>query len=220
MSLPIASRVDGAAGFVLAGGQSSRMGTDKALVQLGGETFIARAVAILREAGLSVAIAGARSQLSAYAPVIEDAGGGPLSGVCNALASTRTRHAVFLSVDMPLIPASLIWALVTFARSIEAAAVFASINGFEETFPCVVDRGVWPGLELEAEAGNTGCRSAFRAAAARLERPLSTVRVENLVQSGHIEHPRGLPPAFWFLNVNTPADLARAETMIGLDRVS
>jgi molybdenum cofactor guanylyltransferase len=220
LSLPVESGVDGAEGFVLAGGRSSRMGTDKALVQLGGELLIARAVGILRDAGLPVTIAGARSTLSEYAPTIEDAGDGPLSGICSALASTRAQYAVFLSVDMPLIPASLIRVLVDYARLMEAAVVFPSVNGFVETFPCVADRAVLPLLEFEAEAGNTGCRSALRAAAARLEKPLSIVRVENLVQSGHIEHSGALSPAFWFLNVNTPADLARAETMIGFDRVS
>jgi molybdopterin-guanine dinucleotide biosynthesis protein A len=196
------------------------MGTDKALVQLGGELLIARAVGILRDAGLPVAIAGARSTLSEYAPTIEDAGDGPLSGICNALASTQAQYAVFLSVDMPLIPASLIAALLDSARLTEAVVVFPSVNGFVETFPCVADRAVLPELESEAEAGNTGCRSALRAAAVRLEKPLSIVSIENLVQSGHIEHMGGLPPAYWFLNVNTPDDLARAETMIGFDRVS
>ena len=83
-----------AAGFVLAGGQSSRMGSDKALVEFGGRPLIAHAVGILRTAGLSVSIAGARAEIRAslesYAPVIPDAeaGRGPLGGICAALKST------------------------------------------------------------------------------------------------------------------------------------
>jgi molybdopterin-guanine dinucleotide biosynthesis protein A len=220
LNLPEPSGHSKAAGFVLAGGQSSRMGSDKALVELNGKPLIAGAISILRDAGLPAAIAGARSLLLKYAPVIEDGGLGPLQGICNALASTDAGHLVFLSIDMPLIPASLIVALLHNARITEAAAVFSSVNGFEETFPCVVDRAVLPALESEAEAGNTGCRSALCAAGARLKRAVVVLGVENLVQSGHVEHPQGLPPALWFLNVNTPAELARTEAIVGLHRVS
>lgn len=49
-----------AVGFVLAGGKSSRMGTDKALLEFRGEPLIARAIGILKAVGLPVCIAGAR----------------------------------------------------------------------------------------------------------------------------------------------------------------
>ncbi len=44
--------------------------------------------------------------------------------------------------------------------------------------------------------------------------PIASVGVELLVQSGQIAHPLGLPAAHWFLNVNTPQDLHRAEALI------
>src|SRR5580700_10734966 len=87
-----------AVGFVLAGGRSSRMGTDKALVRLCGQPLVAHAVEILRVAGLAVSVAGGAQALTAFAPLVEDQqpGQGPLRGICAALASTSSRWAIFI----------------------------------------------------------------------------------------------------------------------------
>lgn len=202
-----------AAGFVLAGGRSSRMGADKALVQLSGKPLVVRAVSVLLEAGLTASIAGARSPLAAFAPVVEDSqpGLGPLGGICAALASTSADLAAFLPVDLPLLPASLLVFLLHHARTTDAAVTLCSVNGFAQSFPVVLRRETLPLLQTELEAGRCGCYSAFQAAASNLGQPVSALPVELLTQSGHITHPDGLPAAWWFLNVNAPKDLRRAE---------
>jgi molybdenum cofactor guanylyltransferase len=205
-----------AAGFVLAGGESSRMGADKALVTLVGRPLIEDSLAILRGAGVSAAIAGTRSRLEKFAPAIEDEapGRGPLAGVCAALASTTAQHAVIVSIDLPLIPASLIEYMLYRAQIANPAAVVPSINGFAQTFPAVLDRAALPMLEQELRAGRNGCFAAMRSAADRLGRPMAVLPAEVLAQSGHVADSRGLPPALWFLNVNTPADLERAGRLL------
>jgi molybdopterin-guanine dinucleotide biosynthesis protein A len=213
------SVAEDAAGFVLAGGRSSRMGSDKAFVEVDGEPQIVRALNILRGAGLSLTIAGGGSHLSAYAPMLDDAGFGPLGGICAALASTTAEYAVFLSVDMPLLPPSLISLIVRQARITKSAVTGLSVSGFAQTFPCVMQRAVLPGLQKEREAGNNGCFSALRAAATALHRPFTVLAVENLVQAGQLEHPRSLPAALWFLNVNTPSDLERARSLVAVNQV-
>ena len=227
-----------AAGFVLAGGQSSRMGRDKALSPFAGRPLIAHALSTLREAGLSAAIAGvpadgwleepgsggriagsvspARAPLAAYAPVVDDSepGLGPLSGICAALAATSTRFAVFLPVDLPLLPPSLIAILLHHARITGNAVTVPSVNGFIQTFPAVLERSALSALHNELHSGQRGCFSAFRAAADGLGQPIASLAVELLAQSGQVSHPFGLPPFRWFLNVNTPQDLRRAEELI------
>jgi molybdenum cofactor guanylyltransferase len=224
------------AAFILAGGQSSRMGRDKALVEFAGRPLIAHALSLLRECGLNPAIAGSRpelksdlksdlkselkselkSNLESFAPIVDDreSGRGPLAGVCAALASTSTRRAVFLSIDVPLLPASLLAYLLRSACATESAVTIASVNNRAQTFPAVLDRRVLPALEAELDAGRLGCLAAFETAAAALNQPIHIVPVEFLIQSGQAAHPGGLPAAQWFLNLNTPADLARAETLV------
>jgi molybdopterin-guanine dinucleotide biosynthesis protein A len=202
-----------AAGFVLAGGRSSRMGSEKALIEFRGEPLVAHALRILRGAGLTALIAGARSALERLAPVVPDLdpGQGPLGGICAAMASSSARWSVCVTVDMPLLPASLVAFLLSEAREERAAVTVASVNGFSETFPVVLDRALLPGLRRALDAGQGGCFAAFQSAAAGLGQAVKVVQVELAAEGGMLVHPEGVPAAFWFLNVNLPADLERAE---------
>ena len=202
-----------AAGFVLAGGESRRMGRDKALLSFCGRPLVENALGILREAGLEARIAGSRSALGEFAPVVADAepGLGPLGGVCAALAASCAERALFLPVDLPLLPASLIAFLLFRAEITGCVVTVPTAAGFAQTFPAVLDRAVLPGLEAELEAGRLGCFAAFHAVAAELRQAVAAVPAELLAQSGHAAHPAGLPAALWFVNANTPADLRRAE---------
>jgi molybdopterin-guanine dinucleotide biosynthesis protein A len=208
------------------------MGTDKALVEFRGRPLLAHAVDIVRTAGLPVFIAGARSPLESFAPVVPDSrtGAGPLEGICAALKSLKDSssagtlvseplHAAFLPVDLPLLPPSLLQYLVYRARITGLAVTLPSVNAFPQTFPVVLLIDCLPVLERELSSGHGGCYAAFQAAAAERGEPVSTVPAEVLVQSRKITHPAALPVARWFLNVNAPSDLRRA-SIIGVDRVS
>ena len=209
-----------ACGFVLAGGQSSRMGQDKTLLSFAGRPLIAHALSILREAGLPVSIAGVNPQgngaLATFAPIVEDSqpGSGPLAGICAALAAATTRYVVFLPVDLPLLPPSLIAYLLHHAEITGRAITVPSVNGFSQTFPVVLDRSVLPALQNDLRSGQHGCFSAFQAAANGLGQTIASVAIELLVQAGQVTHPLGWPPVHWFLNLNTPQDLHRAETLM------
>jgi len=190
---------------------------------LAGQPLVAHVIDIFREAGLKVSIAGARSPLAGFAPVVEEnePGRGPLGGICAALASTAAEWAVFLPVDLPLLPASLLVLLLQRARVTEATATLSSVNGIAQTFPAVICREALPVLRRELQAGRGGCLAAFRAAAGTLGRDVQIVPVEFLAQCGQVADGRGLPPVRWFLNVNTAEDLRRAGFCLGgVHRVS
>lgn len=214
MTLPLTGGVGAVAGFVLAGGESSRMGRDKALVELAGRPLVEHALGVLREVGLAARIAGARADLSGFAPVVADEGGGPLSGVCAALESTAADLAVFLPVDMPLLPGSLVQYLIHHARVTGAAVAVARVNGYAQTFPALVRRAALPWLREALAKSAGGCFEAFQRAAEGLDQPFAAIAAEGLAQSGQVEHTLGLPVARWFLNLNSPGDLKVAERLV------
>ena len=211
------AREHDAAGFVLAGGESTRMGRDKALLPFAGRPLIEHALSILSEAGLPLRIAGARSRsLAEFAPIVEDAGPGlgPLAGICSAMAATPSHYAVFLPVDLPLLPPSLVVYLLHQARMTGQVVTVPTINGFAQTFPAVLHRSALTHLKGELTAGRNGCFSAFQASASAHGQSLRCIAVELLAQSGHVAHPFGLPPSLWFMNLNSQADLVRAEAAL------
>lgn len=191
---------------MLAGGRSSRMGRDKALVELAGRPLIAWALDALRGAGLTARIAGAKTDLSTFAPVVQDetADTGPLGGLCSAIKVAQADLAAFLPIDLPLIPASLIGVLIEDAHLTGAAVTVPSLNGFAQTFPAVVRREALTALQRELDAGRLGAFAAFRSLGVRV------VPVEFVPLSDE----RGWPAYRSFWNVNTPEDLARVESAL------
>jgi molybdenum cofactor guanylyltransferase len=92
------------AGFVLAGGRSSRMGLDKALLGPPGNTLLDRAASAVRDAAGCVTIIGdpARYAHLGFA-VVPDvrAGFGPLGGIVTGLSITEKTWNLFVACDMP-----------------------------------------------------------------------------------------------------------------------
>jgi molybdopterin-guanine dinucleotide biosynthesis protein A len=188
------------------------MGIDKALVPFAGRQLVEHALGILSGAGLPASIAGSRSPLAAFGPVVDDVepGKGPLGGICAALASTSAQWAVFVPVDLPLLPSSLIACMVRHAEITGRAVTLAQVGGFVQTFPAVLDRATLPWLEQELAEGRLGCFQGFESAAASLGQQVSVIRVEEAVEAGAIAHPEGLAAHRWFTNLNTPVDLKDA----------
>lgn len=72
-------------GCVLAGGQSSRFGSDKALAELDGHTLLDRAVATLRRQCAAVIVVGRALGPALCVPDYPAPGMGPLGGIAGAL---------------------------------------------------------------------------------------------------------------------------------------
>ncbi|MDQ3908377.1 MAG: molybdenum cofactor guanylyltransferase [Acidobacteriota bacterium] len=100
----------GVEGFILAGGASSRMGTDKAALKIDGETFVARIHRALSSITGRVSVVSSREGHAAFGlPVVHDLreGAGALGGLHAALSACREDRALVVSCDLPFATAEL-----------------------------------------------------------------------------------------------------------------
>jgi molybdenum cofactor guanylyltransferase len=204
-----------AEGFVLAGGRSTRMGQDKALLSVAGRSLLDLALDKLRALPLAGAprIAATRSDLSAHAAVITDLhpGCGPLSGIEAALAASARPLNVFLPVDIPLLPAHFLLWMLQRAGITGALVTVPRINGWPQPLCAVYHRDLLGHITASLRAGDYKVMPVLTAAArARSSfRPIDIFDVE-LVSSANSEllALSPLPPHRWFHNCNTPEDMA------------
>ncbi|MDG6096671.1 hypothetical protein EXU34_04360 [Alteromonas sp. ZYF713] len=105
-------------GFILAGGSSRRMGSDKAQLKVGQHTMLDIAADVLHAAAVNqhFVIGGAAADL-----VEQQSGQGPASAICDVLArfsaaEDSQRLALFMPVDMPRLSVFSINTLLDCAR--------------------------------------------------------------------------------------------------------
>ena len=182
-----------AAGFVLAGGRSTRMGQDKALLTLGGEPLVKRGVRKLSKVCAEVAIAGGAENLMQFGRVIPDesSGCGPLAGIVAALEQSSFEWNLFLAVDAPFVPVSVLKALLFMAAGSPSVCVMARTQGVMQPLCAVYSREALAVLRQELVAGRWKITRAIEAAG-----PVKVVDFDD---------------ASWFANLNTPEEFAEAE---------
>lgn len=99
------------AGYVMAGGESSRFGSDKALAELGGKPMILRMAELLGQvAKETFVVGGAEKHVRLGVNCISDRwpGQGPLGGIITALLHSQSHAAdcawnLIVSCDMPFL---------------------------------------------------------------------------------------------------------------------
>ena len=190
------------------------MGSDKALALFGGIPLIQIALDAFAQAQIPARIAGARSDLSQFGEQISDLApeSGPLGGVHAALSASQSEWNVFLPVDLPLMPPSLLASLLQRAQLTQSAVTAATLNGRLEPFPVVLHAGTLPAIAERLTSGEASCHRAWKTIPTELGSQLDAVSVETLLQCGQCAQARGrkgLPPVLWFQSTNTPEELAR-----------
>jgi molybdopterin-guanine dinucleotide biosynthesis protein A len=209
----------GAEAFVLAGGRSTRMGQDKALLQVAGRSLLQLALDKLRALTLNAAprIAAARSDLLSHAEAVPDLhpGCGPLSGIEAALAASTQQLNLFLPVDMPLLPGQFLDWMLLRAETTGALMTVPRISGLPQPLCAVYHRNLLSSLTESLIAGNYKVLPAVTTAAGALPGSIDVFDVERVASANPellaFSH---LPLYRWFHNCNTPEDMAEIENAL------
>lgn len=141
--------------FILAGGKSTRMGTDKAFVTLNGRTLLARLLEVVRSVTTDVRIVGDAAKFAAFAPVVEDVfpGCGPLGGIHAALRASTSELNLILAVDVPFVSFALLQFLMAHARNSDASVTVPRINQGWQPLCAVYRREFADAAEIALRAG-------------------------------------------------------------------
>lgn len=194
------TRTPDLAAFVLAGGKSARMGTDKAFVTFDGRTLLVRALDVVRSVTPEVRIVGDPDRFAPFVPVIEDIfpGCGPLGGIHAALRSSSADLNLIVAVDMPFVTPDLLRYLVERARNSSAIVTVPHCGAGNQPL-CAVYRREFADLAQKAlKQGRFKIDSLFT------DESTEVIGAEQLEEKGFSQE--------MFRNLNTPEELAEARS--------
>ncbi len=159
----------GRAAWVLVGGRSSRMGTDKALLDAGRGPLAAEIAALAAQSCPVVSLVGDPVRYSGLGlPVVGDnfPGLGPLSGIEAALRASKSEWNLIVACDMPFLERSIFELLFTEAAGFDCA-VPQHPDGRVEPLCAVYRRRCQPTLEAALDKGIRKVTDALQALAVR-----------------------------------------------------
>jgi molybdopterin-guanine dinucleotide biosynthesis protein A len=154
-------------GVVLAGGASTRMGADKALVEVGGRALVTVAAEALADGGATrvVVVGGDAPAFAALGlDTLADGhpGDGPLGGIITALRAATDPVVMVLACDMPMVDGPTVGAIVAaLAARPDAYAAAPAVDGRLQILTAAYRIGVLPLLEQAFVAGERAPRRAL-----------------------------------------------------------
>jgi molybdopterin-guanine dinucleotide biosynthesis protein A len=191
--------MDSIAAFILTGGQSRRMGTDKSRLMLAGRSFLEQIAGELSLVTANVTVVGNIGDAPQLGiPTVPDVypHWGALGGVHAALAACSAVWALIVACDFPFVTGELFARLASFREEAEAVAPIQS-DGIPQPL-CALYR-VEPCLGCADRLIKSGERKPVALLQSVQTRWVSFAELSSLEGADH-----------FFDNVNTPEDYARA----------
>jgi molybdopterin-guanine dinucleotide biosynthesis protein A len=181
--------------FILAGGASSRMGTDKARLSLGGQQFVERIAGALAPISRSVSIVGARHPAAKWelrnVPDVYPQWGA-LGGLHAALHACKSDWAAVVACDLPFVTGELFVRLASLGENFDAV-IPVQTDGRPQPLCALYRRA--PCLAAARELIESGER-----------RPRALLQKVNARRVATAELADLSDAQLFFLNINTPED--------------
>jgi molybdopterin-guanine dinucleotide biosynthesis protein A len=189
--------------IILAGGDSQRMGSDKASLLLGEQTLLQRVIATMRKVFPSVIISVRQPRPDVDLPQVCDeptgdgmpAGGGPLAGVAASLAHVNTPWAFVVACDMPFIVPAMVELLGKYRGQYQA--VVPVVQGHPQTLAAFYAGSCLDTIRAHIEDGG---KNSLRAVLEQLQ--VRYVDETELLKAD--------PALRSFFDLDTPQDVASA----------
>ena len=190
--------------FILAGGESSRMGRDKAQLELGGVPLILRTAQLVESVAGAPAVIGnpeAFRALNLRAIADDWPGAGPLGGIATALRAAATPWNLIVATDLPYLTREWLEYLIARALASSADAVLP-MNA----------RGAEPLCAAYHKRAEPAIRKALERGTHKVTDGLRDIRVETIAPAGwNPFDSEGL----LFKNMNSPEDYEEARAKLG-----
>ena len=193
-------------GIILAGGKSSRLGSEKALAKLGEKSLIELTVDCLSTICQAIIVVTNQNlinpikaiQLNVKLVLDFYPGKGALGGVYTGLASTDTYYSLIVGCDMPFLNRDLLNHLIYSAPGFDA--VVPEINGMIEPLHAIYSKNCLITIKQLLDQGDL-----------RVSKLVSLVKTRYVNQS---EIDKFDPEHLSFFNINTQKDLRKARSKI------
>ncbi len=188
-------------GFILTGGASSRMRSDKAHLRLGNQTFVVKIAGALSAVTARISVVSSKPDSALFGlPVVSDVyeNCGALGGLHAALKHARASWIAIVSCDIPFVTGALFERLAGLVREDRAAIAPVQPDGRIQPLCALYARAKC--LEITEEllgAGEFRPRALLRRARTRW------VAFEELADLTQAE--------LFFRNINTPEDYCAAQ---------
>jgi len=189
--------------FILAGGESSRMGRDKARLELGGVPLILRIAKLVESVVGAPAVIGnpeAYGEFDLRAIADDWPGAGPLGGIATALHAAAAPWSLIVATDLPYLTRE--WLEYLIARSVASSA--------DAVLPMNA-RGAEPLCAMYHQRAEPAIRKALERGTRKVTDGLLDVRVETIAP----DEWKGFDSeGLLFKNMNSPEDYEEAKARL------
>ena len=210
--------------FILAGGKSSRMGRDKALLELQGEPLLQRTANLVKPLASKVSLVTSAAPSATHddtnrrstfgLPNVIDnwPDAGPLGGIVTALTAAQSRWCLILACDMPFLTKEWIAFLLGKIEQIESEAVASRNNRETPQHLDVIIPETSRGMEPLCAVYRSTCAPILTTALDRGVRKVTDALADlNLKRIGENEWRQFSPDGNLFGNLNTWQDYSEAQ---------